>query len=167
MSHSHSSTTSTGSTGHGGLIVPAELRRHRRALRILVVVLIPLAIWTLVGLIAFWPGDISANVNKEVAGYNVPGVTYPTAKITGVEETSCDGLAGSTTGTNVARCANVTAALTGAAMYTLLILLGFPVSVAALIAAPAAFFVRGGALRFGWSFPGYRARPGRRPEDIP
>lgn len=61
----------------------------------------------------------------------------------------------------------VTAALTGAAMYTLLILLGFPVSVAALIAAPAAFFVRGGALRFGWSFPGYRARPGRRPEDIP
>lgn len=112
MSHSHSSTTGTGATGHGGLVDPAELRRHRRALRILVVVLIPLAIWTLVGLIAFWPGDISANVNKEVAGYNVPGVTYPTARITGVEETSCDGLAGSTTGPNVAKCANVTAALT-------------------------------------------------------
>ena len=37
---------------------PDELRRHRRALRILVVVLIPLAIWTVAGLIALWPGNI-------------------------------------------------------------------------------------------------------------
>ncbi|TJX51361.1 MAG: trimeric intracellular cation channel family protein, partial [Mesorhizobium sp.] len=27
--------------------------------------------------------------------------------------------------------------------------------------------VRGGALRFGWTFPAYKSRPGRRPEDIP
>ena len=30
----------------------------------------------------------------------------------------------------------------------------------------ARFLVRGGALRFGWTFPRYRSRPGRRPEDI-
>ena len=26
--------------------------------------------------------------------------------------------------------------------------------------------IRGGALRYGWTFPRYRRRPGRRPEDI-
>lgn len=61
----------------------------------------------------------------------------------------------------------VTAALVGAASYTGLILLGFPILASALIAAAAAFVVRGGALKFGWTFPRYRTRPGRRPEDIP
>ena len=31
----------------------------------------------------------------------------------------------------------------------------------------AAFLVRGGAIKFGWTFPAYKSRPGRRPEDIP
>lgn len=61
----------------------------------------------------------------------------------------------------------VTAALVGAATHTLLMSLGFPLLAAALMAAAAAFIVRGGALKFGWTFPRYRARPGRRPEDIP
>ncbi|HEX3199865.1 MAG TPA: YibE/F family protein, partial [Propionibacteriaceae bacterium] len=90
---------------------PDELRRHQRALRILIVVLIPLAIWTLVGLIAFWPSDISRHVNSEVAGYSVPGVAYPTARITGIKEISCEGLSGSTPGVTDARCADVTAQL--------------------------------------------------------
>ena len=61
----------------------------------------------------------------------------------------------------------VTAALVGAATHTGLFLLGFPILAAALVAAAAAFVVRGGALKFGWTFPRYKARPGRRPEDIP
>jgi uncharacterized membrane protein YeiH len=61
----------------------------------------------------------------------------------------------------------VTAALVGASTHTALILLGFPIFAAALIAAASAFIVRGGALKFGWAFPRYRTRPGRRPEDIP
>ena len=61
----------------------------------------------------------------------------------------------------------VTAALAGAAMHTGLMLAGLPLLASALIAAAAAFIVRGGALKFGWAFPRYRARPGRRPEDIP
>ena len=88
-----------------------ELRRHRRALRMLVVVLIPLAIWTIVGLIAFWPGDISRAVNSDVAGYSVAGVTYPQATITKIDEISCDGLSGSTPGVDDTRCANVSATL--------------------------------------------------------
>ncbi|HEY5822456.1 MAG TPA: YibE/F family protein [Propionibacteriaceae bacterium] len=111
MSHSHSGAHGSGGTAPQGLIDPDELRRHRRALRILIVVLIPLAIWTIVGLIALWPGNISSSINSDVAGYNVAGVTYPTAKITSVEKTSCDGLAGSTPGVETSSCANVTAEL--------------------------------------------------------
>src|SRR3712207_3943586 len=89
----------------------AELRRHQRALRVLVVVLIPLAVWTVAGLVLLWPGDISRSVNADVAGYSVPGVTYPSARITAVEEISCEGLSGSTPGAQTSRCANVTGQL--------------------------------------------------------
>ena len=62
----------------------------------------------------------------------------------------------------------VTAAMAGAAAFTLLRPrrrgdTGLRRSLGFLVA----FSVRGGALRFGWSFPPYRSRPGRRPEDIP
>jgi len=61
----------------------------------------------------------------------------------------------------------VSATLAGAALYTLGGLAGLPQPVPGLAGFAAALAVRGGALRFGWSFPAYRSRPGRRPEDIP
>lgn len=61
----------------------------------------------------------------------------------------------------------ITAALVGAAAYTGLVMAGLSVMMAAVPAAAAAFAIRGGAMRFGWSFPTYKARPGRKPEDIP
>lgn len=61
----------------------------------------------------------------------------------------------------------VSAAMTGAAIYTLADLSGLSPAVSAIAAFIAAFMVRGGALKFGWTFPAYRSRPGRRPEDIP
>lgn len=60
----------------------------------------------------------------------------------------------------------ITAALAGAAAYTGLVMAGLPVMTAAVPAAVAAFAIRGGAMKFGWSFPPYKARPGRKPEDI-
>lgn len=60
----------------------------------------------------------------------------------------------------------VTAALTGASAFTLLAILGLPMPLAAALGALAALAVRGGALWFGWTFPPYRSRPGRRPEDV-
>jgi uncharacterized membrane protein YeiH len=60
----------------------------------------------------------------------------------------------------------ITAALLGASVYTGLAMAGLPVMTAALLAAAAGFAIRGGALKFGWSFPPYKARPGRKPEDI-
>jgi len=60
----------------------------------------------------------------------------------------------------------ITAALTGAAVFTLADLAGVPATAGAAIACAAAFAVRGGALRFGWTFPRYKPRPGSDPEDI-
>ncbi len=113
MAHSHSNAARAG-TGLSAQesehqVTAAELFRHRRALRILIVVLIPLGIWTLVGIVALWPGNVSDHVNADAAGYSVAGVTYPHAKITAVEEISCDGLAGSTPGQSSNACANLTA----------------------------------------------------------
>ena len=112
MTHSHFGSGSAGPVGAPPMVDPDELRRHRRALRILIVVLIPLAIWTLVGLIVFWPGDVSDRVNPDMAGgYNIPGVTYPSARITEVKEISCDGLPGSTPDVSELNCAEVVAEL--------------------------------------------------------
>ena len=61
----------------------------------------------------------------------------------------------------------VTAALAGAGVYTLGDLAGLPPFASDLAGFVAAFLVRGGALKFGWTFPAYKSRPGRRPEDIP
>ena len=61
----------------------------------------------------------------------------------------------------------VTAAMAGAAVFTVTDAVGLPDLASALLGFAAAFIVRGGALRFGWSIPAYRGRPGRRPEDIP
>lgn len=61
----------------------------------------------------------------------------------------------------------VSAAMAGAGIYTLADLAELPPAVSAIVAFGAAFMVRGGALKFGWTFPAYRSRPGRRPEDIP
>lgn len=61
----------------------------------------------------------------------------------------------------------VTAAMAGAVTFTALEIAGLPLLVSAACGFLVALSMRGGALWFGWSFPPYRARPGRRPEDIP
>ncbi|MDO9417620.1 trimeric intracellular cation channel family protein [Pararhizobium sp.] len=60
----------------------------------------------------------------------------------------------------------VTAALAGAAVFTGFTLLGAPLIAASAAGALSAFAVRGGALWFGWSFPTYKSRPGRHPDDV-
>lgn len=59
----------------------------------------------------------------------------------------------------------VTAALAGASVFTLAAGLGAPELPGAVLAFATAFAVRGGAVRFGWTFPKYRPRPGRNPDD--
>ena len=60
----------------------------------------------------------------------------------------------------------VSAAMAGAGMFTLVEALGGGDIAAFALAMATAFIIRGGALRFGWTFPVYKRRPGRNPEDI-
>ena len=102
MVHSHSRAPGMG---------VAQQSQHRRAMRVMVVVLVPLAIWILVGMIVLWPGDASEHITEDSAGYTVSGVTFPRAKITRITEMSCEGLAGSTPDADSQTCATVTAHL--------------------------------------------------------
>lgn len=61
----------------------------------------------------------------------------------------------------------VTAAMAGAVTFSVLTIADLPTIAAALAAFAVAFAIRAGAIRYGWSIPTYRSRPGRRPEDIP
>ena len=61
----------------------------------------------------------------------------------------------------------VSAALAGAGVYTLTAAFGVELFLAASLGFAAAFALRLGALRFGWTIPPYRSRPGRDPDNIP
>lgn len=60
----------------------------------------------------------------------------------------------------------VSAALVGAGVYTATDALGFSQIVCFTAAMATAFVIRGGALLYGWTFPVYKRRPGRHPDDI-
>lgn len=60
----------------------------------------------------------------------------------------------------------VTAAMAGAVAFPVLHIAGLPLLAAATPAFLLAFAIRAGAIRYGWSIPPYKGRPGRRPEDI-
>jgi uncharacterized membrane protein YeiH len=60
----------------------------------------------------------------------------------------------------------VSAALAGAAVFTGADALGFTPIVCFAVAMLTAFVIRGGALRYGWTFPVYKGRPGRHPDDV-
>jgi uncharacterized membrane protein YeiH len=60
----------------------------------------------------------------------------------------------------------VTAAMAGAAVYVGAMAAGFSVALAASAGVSIAFLLRAGAIRYGWSVPSYRPRPGRDPADI-
>ncbi|HYI53332.1 MAG TPA: YibE/F family protein [Microlunatus sp.] len=107
MPHSHAIDTARRRTDPTSSRGRNEAARHQRALRILVVVLIPLGIWTFAGLIALWPKDVSSHINADVAGYSIAGVTYPTAEITAIQPVSCEGMAGSTPGVADQTCATI------------------------------------------------------------
>lgn len=55
----------------------------------------------------------------------------------------------------------ITAAVSGAAVYTLGMMMDLPQWLAALIAAVLAFSIRGGAIKQGWVLPKYKPRAGR------
>jgi len=73
-----------------------EMRdRQRRALRIMVMIVIPLAIWTLAALVVTWPKNARDHIVADSSAWAVPGVTMPVGTVVSVEPQSCDGMPGS------------------------------------------------------------------------
>jgi uncharacterized membrane protein YeiH len=60
----------------------------------------------------------------------------------------------------------VSAALAGAGVYTLAASFGLGQGACFALAMATALVIRGGALLFGWTFPVYKRRPGRNPDDL-
>jgi uncharacterized membrane protein YeiH len=60
----------------------------------------------------------------------------------------------------------VTAALAGASVFTLANATPMPLYASSALGVAAAFAVRGGALWFGWTFPSYKPRAGRHPDEV-
>jgi uncharacterized membrane protein YeiH len=60
----------------------------------------------------------------------------------------------------------VTAALVGAGVFVAANATLMPLYGSSALGVAAAFAVRGGALWFGWTFPAYKPRPGRHPDDV-
>src|SRR5690606_30905702 len=71
---------------------------QRRALRVMVLIVVPLAIWTLGALVVMWPGDVSDHINSESGGFAIAGSSMPTGTVVGINEMSCEGMQGWTPG---------------------------------------------------------------------
>lgn len=105
MSHSHSHNAAPRT--------PEGEQNQRRALRLLIFILIPIGVWTLVAMIVMWPGDIKDHIQNDVSTYSVPGMTVETAKVTAVRDIPCDGMPGSTQAPGVQQtCGNATVEMT-------------------------------------------------------
>lgn len=92
-------------------VAPSAVVVEARALRILVLVLVPIAVWTLAGLVVMWPGHASSHVRSDVGQYSVHGLTYPSGRIVGLSTGTCEGQAGSTSGTANQVCATAKVAV--------------------------------------------------------
>jgi uncharacterized membrane protein YeiH len=60
----------------------------------------------------------------------------------------------------------ITCALLGSSIFIVVYFFGVPLYAASAAGFLTAFCVRSGALIFGWTFPPYKGKPGRRPEDV-
>ncbi|WP_112809269.1 trimeric intracellular cation channel family protein [Ensifer sp.] len=60
----------------------------------------------------------------------------------------------------------VTAALVGSAVFVVATMLGLPLLATSTLGVVAAFTVRAGALKYGWTLPIGKAGPGRDPDDV-
>jgi uncharacterized membrane protein len=83
---------------------------------LLLLILLPLAGLTTLGLVRLWPADTARNLHLDAAGLSTRGMSYPTARIIALAEASCEGMPGSVPdGSTSARCLLVSAeVLTGA-----------------------------------------------------
>ncbi|MGA4506856.1 YibE/F family protein [Propionibacteriaceae bacterium G1746] len=100
MAHSHSHD-------EPAPLTPTQQRQQRHASRILVIVLVPLAIATFAALLLMWPKNTQDHIRQDTGIVRLPGTTYQTGTITGVQEKSCEGQVGTYPG-DTSVCATLT-----------------------------------------------------------
>jgi uncharacterized membrane protein len=84
-SHSHGPETD----GDAEPLDPAVLARRRRAVRLMLYVLVPIGLATLVGLVVLWPGGEKTAAQQAAESFLPPGTTYPQATIASLEPYQC------------------------------------------------------------------------------
>ena len=60
----------------------------------MVVFLVPVAVFTIAGLLFYWPSNAEEHVRTDQSTFSVPGLEIPTAVVTEVTQVNCDGIAG-------------------------------------------------------------------------
>lgn len=60
----------------------------------MVVFLVPVAVFTIAGLLFYWPSNSEEHVRTDQSTFSVPGLEIPTAVVTEVTQVNCDGIAG-------------------------------------------------------------------------
>ncbi|WP_448638754.1 YibE/F family protein [Geodermatophilus sp. URMC 63] len=99
-SHTHPHTHSHGS---GTDAPPADLEvltRRRRAVWLMLLLLVPAGLATVVGLVVLWPGDEPTQAQQVAETYLPPGQTYPDARVVSLQTLPCGD-----TGAGQATCA--------------------------------------------------------------
>jgi uncharacterized membrane protein len=79
---------------------PETLTRRRRAVTLMLLLLVPVALATVVGLVALWPGSEPTRAEQVAASFLPPGTTYAEARVVSLEPLPCG-----ETGTAAATCA--------------------------------------------------------------
>ncbi|WP_308123499.1 YibE/F family protein [Modestobacter marinus] len=73
---------------------PAAVARRRRAVRLMLYLLVPVALATVLGLVALWPAEEQSAAQQAAEQYFPPGQTYPQATVVSLETYDCSQDAG-------------------------------------------------------------------------
>ena len=87
--HTHSHGPVTGPDGEVRPPDPAAVARRRRAVRLMLVVLVPIGVATLLGLFLLWPSSGQTAAQQAAESFMPPGTTYPEATIASLETYEC------------------------------------------------------------------------------
>ncbi|GAA4755038.1 YibE/F family protein [Modestobacter marinus] len=87
--HTHSHGPDTGPDGELRPPDPAVVARRRTAVRLMLLVLVPVGVATLVGLLVLWPSSAQTAAQQAAESFQPPGTTYPEATIVSLEPYEC------------------------------------------------------------------------------
>ncbi|QXG76605.1 YibE/F family protein [Modestobacter sp. L9-4] len=107
--HTHSHGPVTGPDGEVLPPDPAAVERRRRAVRLMLYVLVPIGLATLVGLVALWPASGQTAAEQAAESFMPPGTTYPEATIASLETYECAEATGNAPAQTCARAVMVVA----------------------------------------------------------